>query len=65
MATDALITDVDHYKWFDVNTEKLDYQRGACTVQEHRPAAYFSHKLSNLKQSYTVMEKDFLHCCYS
>jgi hypothetical protein len=51
MAADALATYPDHNKWFDHYTNASDFQLGACIVQEGRPAAYFSHKLSKSQKN--------------
>jgi hypothetical protein len=60
MAADALPAHPDHNKQFDIYIYVSDFQLGACIVQEGRLIAYFSHKLSNSQQNYTVMEKEML-----
>jgi hypothetical protein len=46
MAADALAAYPDHNKWFDVYTDACDFQLGTCIIQEGRPIAYFSQKLT-------------------
>jgi hypothetical protein len=58
MAADALAAYPDHNKRFDIYTDH--FQLGACIVQEGRPVAYFSQKLSKSQQNYTVTEKEML-----
>ena len=60
MAADVLAAYSDHNKRFDIYTDTSDFQLGACIVQEGRPVAYFSQKLSELQQNYTVMKKEML-----
>jgi hypothetical protein len=57
MAADALAADPDHNKQFDMYTDASDFQLGACIIQEGRPIAYFSCKLTKSQQNYTTMEK--------
>jgi hypothetical protein len=60
MAADALAAYLDHNKRFDVYTDSLDFQLGACIIQEGRLVAYFSRKLTKYQQNYTTTKKEML-----
>jgi hypothetical protein len=60
MATNALAAYPDSNKRLNVYTDTSDFQLGACIIQEGRPVAYFSCKLTKSQQNYTTMEKEML-----
>ncbi len=60
MAANALAARPDHNKRFDVYTDASDFQLVTCIIQEGRPAAYFSWKLTKFQQNYIKMEKEML-----
>ncbi len=60
MAADALAAYPDRNKWFDMYSDASAFQPGACIIQEGRPVAYFSCKLTKSQQNYTTIEKEML-----
>jgi hypothetical protein len=60
MAADALAAYPDHNKRFYMYTNASDFQLGAYIIQEGRPVAYFSCKLTKSQQNYTTIEKEML-----
>jgi hypothetical protein len=57
MAADALAACPDHNKQFDIYTDTSDFQLDACIIQQGRPVAYFSCKLTKTQQNYTTMKR--------
>jgi hypothetical protein len=60
MAVDALAAYPDHNIRSDVYTDASDFQLGACIIQEGRPVAYFSQKLTKSQQNYRTTENEML-----
>ncbi len=52
MTADALAAYPDHNKRFDIYTDYSDFHLGACIIQEGRPVAYFSCKLTKSQHHY-------------
>ncbi len=57
MAANALAAYPNHNKRFNIYTDASDFQLGACIIQERRPVAYLSRRLTKSQQNNTVMEK--------
>jgi hypothetical protein len=51
IAANALPAYPDHNQHFNVYTGAADFQLGACIIQEGRPVAYFSRKLTKSQQN--------------
>ncbi len=60
MARDCLLAYPNHNKPFHIYTDAFSYQIGAYIVQDDKPVAYWSRKLNNAQQKYTVGYKESL-----
>lgn len=65
ISADALNAYPDHNKGFDIYCDSSDYQCGAAILQEGRPVAYFSKRLTGPQTRYTTGEKELLAIVYT
>ena len=57
VACDTLLIYPDFNKCFDIHTDSSDFQIGAVIIQNGKPIAFYSLKLTGLQTGYTVTEK--------
>ena len=60
IAKETLLAYPDFNKKFTIHTDASDFQLGAVIMQENKPLAFFSRKLTSAQRNYTTTEKELL-----
>lgn len=60
MASDCINAYANLNKPFQIYTDASNYQLGAAVIQDNKPIAYFSRKLTSAQESYSTTEKELL-----
>jgi cleavage and polyadenylation specificity factor subunit 1 len=60
IARETMLTFPDFSKEFHVYTDASDYQLGAVLMQDQKPLAFYSRKLSGAQKNYTTGEQELL-----
>ncbi len=60
IATETVLAYPDFLKPFEIYTDASSMQLGAVITQDNRPIAFFSEKLSEMQQKYSVTEIELL-----
>jgi len=60
IASETMLFFPDYTKPFDLYTDASDVQLGAVLMQENRPIAFFSRKLTSYQRNYGVGQKEML-----
>ena len=60
ISKETILTYPDFSKKFTIHTDASDVQMGAVIMQEGKPLAFYSQKLSKAQLDYTMTEKELL-----
>eukprot|EP00804_Cyclotella_cryptica_P007673 CCRYP_015241-RA/>CCRYP_015241-RA protein AED:0.45 eAED:0.64 QI:0/0/0/1/0/0/2/0/170 len=60
IARDVTLAYPDYSQGFEIYTDSSKFQLGAVITQNNRPLAFFSRKLSQAQQKYSVTEQELL-----